>query len=89
MNWLLRTVCRLILMEVASMLVSTRWLEYLTQLDPDETSKRDQPLVRLLSPIPGTQIAESDAKWRAEEKTAEKRARSEKETFSTLTCTGK
>ena len=76
-------------MAVASMLVSTRWLEYLTQLDQDETSKRDQPLVRLFSPIPGTQIVESDAKWRAEEKNAEKRARSEKETFSTLTCTGK
>ena len=51
-------------MAVASMLVSTRWLEYLTQLDQDETSKRDQPLVRLFSPVSGSQIVESDEKWR-------------------------
>ena len=56
-------------MAVASMLVSTRWLEYLIQLDQDETSKRDQPLVRLFSPVSGSQIVESDEKWRAEQKT--------------------
>ena len=55
-------------MAVASIVVSTRWLESLTQLDQDETSKRDQPLVRLYKPVPGIQIVESDAKWRAEEK---------------------
>ena len=59
-------------MAVASMLVSTRWLEYLIQLDQDETSKRDQPLVRLFSPVPGSQIVERDEKWRAEEKTRKK-----------------
>ena len=69
---MLRTVCRLILMAVASMLVSTRWLESLTQLDPDETSKRDQPLVRLFLRVPGIQIVESDEKWRAEEKSGKK-----------------
>ena len=76
-------------MAVASMLVSTRWLEYLTQLDQDETSKRDQPLVRLFSPVPGSQIVESDEKWRAEEKTQKKGKGAGKETFSTFTCTGK
>ena len=59
-------------MAVASMLVSTRWLEYLIQLDQDETSKTDQPLVRLFSPVSGSQIVESDEKWRAEEKTQKK-----------------
>ena len=59
-------------MAVASMLVSTRWLEYLIQLDQDETSKRDQPLVRLFSLVPGSQIVERDEKWRAEEKTRKK-----------------
>ena len=59
-------------MAVAYIVVSTRWFEYLTRLDQDETSKRDQPLVRLYKPVPGIQIVESDAKWSVEEKKREK-----------------
>lgn len=59
-------------MAVAYIVVSTRWFEYLTQLDQDETSKRDQPLVRLYKPVPGIQIVESDAKWSVEEKSGKK-----------------
>ena len=57
------------------MLVSTRWLEYLKQLDQDETSKKDQPPVRIFLPVPGTQIVERGTKWRAEGKTREKKGK--------------
>ncbi len=45
MKLLLQIVCHLTWMAVKSFAVSTRWLEFLTQLDQEEISRRDQQQV--------------------------------------------
>lgn len=45
MSWLLQIVCHLTWMAVRSTVVSTRWSEFLTQLDQAEISSRDQQQV--------------------------------------------